>query len=147
MTDMPPPPAEPPAGSAPQQMAPPPAAPTATGPLGQPRSTGLIILLTIITFGIWALVWAYQNGDELKRHANTGLGGVVYLLITIFIGPVTMFMMASEVEQLYRREGKEPPITTIWGLWFLLPLIGNIIWYVRIQRSLNDYWTSHGAPA
>jgi hypothetical protein len=147
MTDMPPPPAEPPAASAPQQMSPPPAAPSATGPLGQPRSIGLIILLTIVTFGIWALVWSYQNGDELKRHANTGLGGVVYLLITIFIGPVTMFMMASEVEQLYRREGKEPPITTIWGLWFLLPIIGNIIWYVRIQRSINDYWTSHGAPA
>ncbi len=152
MTDMPPPPAEPPAEpaveSTPQPApSPPPAAPTATGPLGQPRSVGLIILLTIVTFGIWALVWAYQNGDELKRHANTGLGGVLYLIITFFIGPVTMFMMASEVEQLYRREGKEPPITTIWGLWFLLPIIGNIIWYVRIQRSLNDYWTSHGAPA
>ena len=38
----------------------------------------------------------------------------------------------------------EPPITMIWGLWFLLPIIGNIIWYVRIQKSINDYWTAHG---
>jgi hypothetical protein len=29
----------------------------------------------------------------------------------------------------------------------LLPIIGNLIWYVRIQKSLNDYWTSHGAVA
>ena len=55
-----------------------------------------------------------------------------------------VFLMAGEVEQLYRREGKEPPITMIWGLWFLLPIIGNIIWYVRIQKSINDYWTAHG---
>ena len=148
MTDMPPPPAEPPVEpaieSAPQQMPPPSSAATATGPLGQPRSIGMIILLTIVTLGIWTWVWSYQNGDEIKRHANTGLGGVAYLLITIFIAPVTMFLMASEVEQLYRREGKEPPITTIWGLWFLLPIIGNLIWYLRIQRALNDYWTDHG---
>ena len=47
-------------------------------------------------------------------------------------------LLAGEVEKLYRAEGKEPPITTIWGLWFLLPIIGNIIWYVRIQNAIND---------
>ncbi len=120
------------------------AASAATGALGTQRSIGMVIFLTIVTLGIWSLVWSYQNGDEIKRHANTGLGGVPYLLITLFIAPVTMFLMAGEVEQLYRREGKEPPITTIWGLWFLLPLIGNLIWYVRIQKSINDYWTAHG---
>ena len=123
----------------------PPAASAATGTLGTQRSIGMVIFLTIVTLGIWTLVWSYQNGDEIKRHANTGLGGVAYLLITFFISPVTMFLMAGEVEQLYRREGKEPPITTIWGLWFLLPIIGNLIWYVRIQKSINDYWTSHGS--
>jgi hypothetical protein len=117
----------------------------AGGPLGKPRSAGLVILLSIVTFGIWTIVWSFQNGEELKRHSGVGLGGVAYLFITLLLSPVTMFLMAGEVEQLYRREGKEPPITTIWGLWFLLPLIGNLIWYLRIQRSLNDYWTSHGS--
>ena len=112
--------------------------------LGRRRSVGLVILLSIVTCGVWTFVWSYQNGDELKRWAGDGLGGALYLIITIFVSPVTMFLMAGEVEQLYRREGKEPPITTIWGLWFLLPIIGNIIWYVRIQRSINDYWTAHG---
>lgn len=104
-----------------------------------------MILLSIVTLGIWTIVWSYQNGEELKRHTGLGLGGVAYLFITLLIAPVTMFLMAGEVEQMYRREGKEPPITTIWGLWFLLPVIGNLIWYLRIQRSLNDYWTSHGS--
>jgi hypothetical protein len=144
MTDMPPPSETPPG---PGTSSPPPAPPAtapATGPLGTQRSIGITILLTIVTLGIWAIVWSYQNGDEIKRHANKGLGGVAYLFITLLIAPVTMFLMAGEVEQLYRNEGKEPPITTLWGLWFLLPIIGNIIWYVRIQKSINDYWTSHG---
>lgn len=111
---------------------------------GKRRSTGLTILVTIVTCGIWTLVWSYQNGEEMKRWSGEGLGGLVHLVITFFVSPVTMFLLASEVEQLYRRDGREPPITTVWGLWFLLPLIGNIIWYVRIQGALNDYWTAHG---
>jgi hypothetical protein len=117
------------------------------GPVGKPRSIGLIILLTIVTLGIWTLIWSYQNGEELKHHARTGIGGIGYLFITLLISPVTMFLMAGEVEQLYRREGKEPPITTIWGLWFLLPIVGLFIWYIRIQKSLNEYWVAHGAIA
>ena len=113
--------------------------------LGKPRSIFMVLVLSVVTFGIWTIVWSYQNGAELKRYANTGLGGIAYLFITLLISPVTMFLMASEVEQLYRRKGMEPPITTIWGLWFLLPLIGNLIWYVRIQHALNDYWTTEGS--
>lgn len=115
------------------------------GMIGKPRSTGLVILLSIVTFGIWTFVWSYQNGDELKRYNGTGVGGVVYLIITLVFSPITMFLMASEVEQMYTREGKEPPITTLWGLWFLLPLIGHLIWYVRIQQALNDHWVAHGS--
>ena len=120
-------------------------------PLGKPRSIGLVILLTIVTLGIWTWVWSYQNGDELKRYSGTGVGGGGYLGImaaNLLVGPipsiVVMFMMAGEVEQLYRGEGREPRITTIWGLWFLLPIIGNIIWYVRIQKAINEFWQDHG---
>ncbi len=112
--------------------------------LGKRRSIWLVMLLSVVTCGIWTVVWAYQNGDELQRWSGKGLGGVPYLLITIFISPVTMFIMAGEVEQLYRDDRQEPPITTLWGLWFLLPVIGNIIWYVSIQNAINAYWTAHG---
>lgn len=124
----------------PPPTSPPPAAP----PLGKRRSAGLVVLLTIVTCGVWAIVWAYQNGDELQRFSGKGLGGVVHLVVTILLSPVTMFLLAGEVEQRYRDDGREPPITTIWGLWFLLPLIGNLIWYLRIQDAINEYWTVHG---
>lgn len=141
MSDLPPPtspgaPSTPPAGSWANQ-------PVAQVP-GKRRSAGLVILLTIVTCGIWAVVWAYQNGDELQGYSGKGLGGLGHLLVTILASPVTMFLLASEVEQRYRDDGREPPITTIWGLWFLLPLIGNLIWYLRIQDAINGYWTAHG---
>ncbi len=114
------------------------------GPIGMPRSVGLTILVTIVTLGIWTLVWSYWNGEELKNYRRDGLGGVAYLLFTMFISPVTMFLMASEVEKLYLDAGEQPRITTLWGLWFLLPLIGNIIWYVRIQYAINEFWQARG---
>lgn len=149
MSDMPPPPPPPPSGPGPGRPAPqPPFAHAAAIPpghlLGKRRSPGLVILLTILTCFVWAIVWAYQNGDELNRWSGKGAGGVVHLLVTVFVAPVTMFLLAGEVEQLYRDDGREPPITTLWGLWFLLPVIGNLIWYLRIQDAINDYWTAHG---
>jgi len=124
----------------PEQPSPDPSA----GPIGKPRSVGLTILVVIVTFGIWAWVWSYLNGEELKAYRRDGLGGVAYLVFTIFIVPVTMFVMANEVEKLYLDAGEQPRITTVWGLWFLLPLIGNIIWYVRIQNAINAFWQARG---
>ncbi len=117
----------------------------APGPIGRPRSTGLTIVVSLVTCGLWTIIWSYLNGEELKNYRREGLGGVGYLLITLLISPVTMFLMAGEVEQMYREAGAEPPITTLWGLWFLLPLIGNIVWYVRMQEALNGFWQARGA--
>ena len=126
---------------------PPPAHPapeTGRGPIGKPRSVGLTILVTIVTFGFWAWIWSYLSGEELKNYRRDGLGGVAYLLFTVLLFPVTMFLMANEVEKLYVDAGEQPRITTLWGLWFLLPLIGNIIWYVGIQKAINEYWQARG---
>ncbi len=116
-------------------------------PLGKARSTGWTILLVLVTFGIWSLFWVFWTGEDLKRYRRDGMGGVAYLVLWIFISPVVMFLMADEVAKMYQDAGEEPPITAIWDLWFLLPLIGNIIWYVRMQSSINDFWIARGAPA
>jgi hypothetical protein len=118
---------------------------TGDSPIGKPRSVGLTILVAIVTLGLWTWVWSFLNGDELRNYRGDGIGGVGYLLLTIFISPVTMFLMANEVEKLYVDAGEQPRITTVWGLWFLLPIIGNIIWYVRIQNAINGFWQARGA--
>lgn len=114
--------------------------------LGGPYySTGLVILLTIVTLGIWGALWTYRTSEDLKKYNGDGLGGVLGVVIYILLSIVLMFTIPSEIQKMYQRDGRQSPITPIWGLWFLLPLIGNIIWYVRVQRSLNDFWLSKGA--
>lgn len=119
--------------------------PALLGPPGKGRSVGLIILITIATLGIWTLVWSYQNGEELKQHNRTGLGGAIYLILTLVFAPITMFMAADEIEKMYTASGKQSPVSALTGLWFLLPFIGNIVWYVKVQGALNAHWESLGA--
>jgi hypothetical protein len=118
---------------------------TGSRSIGKGRSGGLTVLVTIVTFGIWALVWSFKNGEEIKGYRGDGIGGVLYLILTLLFWPVTMFLMGDEVEKMYIAEGETSPINALWGLWFLLPLIGPFIWYFRIQDALNDFWAARGA--
>jgi hypothetical protein len=140
MPSMPPPPPAP-YGSAP-------AYPYGPGPIGQVRSTGMSIFLFIITFGIYGWFWYYGVHEEMKQHRNgQGLGGVVALLLAIFVSFVMPFLTADEVGKLYEARGQAKPVSAITGLWILLPLIGGIVWFVKTNGAINDYWRSLGAVA
>lgn len=121
-----------------------------TGEIGKVRGTGACIGLTIITFGIYSLFWYYQTHEEMKRHSGQGLGGGLALLIAFFVGFVSPFISSNEVGGLYARAGKPQPVTAMTGLWYVpgfLILVGPIVWFVKTNGALNDYWKSVGAPA
>ena len=108
-------------------------------------SVGIVILLMIVTLGFWGLFWTWRNCGDLKRYNGDGLGEGVSLVLYIFISLVLMFTIPGEIKNMYERDGRQSPVSAVWGLWFLLPLIGHIIWYVKVQNALNDFWTSKGA--
>lgn len=124
---------------------PPPAAPTGSGNVGELRSPLVVLLLGLITCGIYFLFWYYKSFDEMKDYSGEGLGGLVGLLLSIFCGIITMFVMPAEVGNLYERDGKEKPISAMTGLWNLVPIIGSIVWVFKVQGRLNDFWESKGA--
>src|SRR3954466_12796192 len=95
--DAAPPPPPPPPAPAYGSPAPAYAAAPATGAVGQIRSTGTSIVLTIVTLGIYSWVWYYKTHDEMKQHSGQGLGGGVALILAIFVGIVMPFITASEV--------------------------------------------------
>lgn len=120
-----------------------PAAPA--GEVGKVRGLGVTILLTIVTFGIYTLVWYYQTSKEMKAHSGAGLGGPIALLIAIFAGIASPFISSHEVGQLYSRRGQQAPVSALTGLWIILPLLGILVWYVKTNGALNKYWQSLGA--
>jgi hypothetical protein len=115
--------------------------------LGQPRGVAFVILISIITLGIYHLYWTYKTYEEMKRHTSEGIGGVLGLVIAIVFNPVNWFVIPSEVGEMYRGDGRSGPMTGWTGLWILLPLIGFIVWTVKVQGALNRYWKSKAATA
>lgn len=114
-----------------------------TGPLGQPRGVAFVVLIGIITFGIYWIYWAYKTHDELKQRTGDGLGGVIGLVIWILISPVSAFVIPSEIGNMYAGDAKPKPVTGWTGLWlfpFGILIIPGIVWAVKVQGSLNRYW-------
>jgi hypothetical protein len=123
------------------------AATPSAGRVGETRSIGLSILWTILTLGIYAFFWVFKTSEEMKQYSGEGVGGWLGLVLYIVIPPVTWFLIPSEVGKLYSRDGQQPPVTGITGLWLLLPLVGTIVWFVKVQGALNRFWISKGATA
>jgi hypothetical protein len=117
------------------------------GPIGKPRGVAFVILISLITLGIYHLYWVYKVFDELKQHTGAGIGGVLGLVIAIVFNPVNWFVMPSEVGNMYAGDGQPKPMTGWTGLWILLPIIGWFVWTAKIQGALNRYWESKGATA
>jgi hypothetical protein len=119
------------------------------GPVGKIRSTGTCMVLSVVTLGIYTLVWYYKTHEEMKRHTNTGVGGGIALLLSIFVGIVMPFITASEVGGLYERRGQRAPVSGATGLWMLFLgwffFVGAIVWFVKVNGALNSYWRSAGA--
>ena len=108
-------------------------------------SPGLVILLTIVTLGIWGIFWTYRTSEDLKRYNREGLGGGLGILVYILLAVVLMFTIPNEIERMYQRDGRKSPVGTLLGLWVLLPFAGLIVWYVKVQKALNEFWASKGA--
>ena len=117
----------------------------ADGPIGKVRSTGTCVLLTIVTLGFYTWYWYYKTHEEMKEHSGTGLGGAVALILAIFVGIVLAFVTPHEVGGLYKRRGQAERVSAMTGLWVLLPIVGAIVWFVKTNGALNDYWRSLGA--
>ena len=142
----------------PEQQRPPTPPPPPTGDQLVPRGPGTVapgavkvrspvavIVLSIITLGIYFLYWTYQVFRELKETTREGIGPIIGLLIAIVFSPINWFVLPSEIGNMYAAQGKDKPVSGVTGLWNLIPLIGFIIWLVKVQGALNREWESLGA--
>jgi Domain of unknown function (DUF4234) len=121
-----------------------------TGPLGQRRGILFVLLISLITIGIYTIYWAYKTQEEMKQHTGDGLGGILGLVIWILLNPVSAFVIPSEVGKMYNGAGRAAPITGWTGLWlfpFGVLIIPLIVWFVKVQGALNRYWETPATAA
>ena len=109
------------------------------------RTPVVVILLTLVTLGIYGLFWYYRVFEDLKLRTGNGVGGAVGLLLGLCISIVNVFLLPSEIGNMYAQEGLEKPVTGMTGFWNLIPLVGWIIWIVKVQNALNNSWEAAGA--
>jgi len=114
------------------------------GPIGEQRKIGKQVLLSIVTLGFYGIYWVYRSHEDIYLHTRSGVSGVVGVLISVFAGFVTWFLLPIEIKRMYEADGQTSPVgpaTAFWILLFAVP------WYIKCQTALNQYWASKGAPA
>jgi hypothetical protein len=116
--------------------------------VGRHRNPLTVVLLSIVTLGIYLLYWIYITFAEVRARRGKGTSGIVGLLLALI--PVSIFLLPSHIGDMYAEAGKPKPITGYTGLWALIPLVGGIVWLFKVQGRLNEFWSmasQEAAPA
>src|SRR5207302_921634 len=79
--------------------------------VGEVRSAGSVIMLTLITFGIYGLVWNYHSFEEIRRFRGKGVGGGAGVLLALF--GIAPFLLGSYVGDMYADQKEDPPVSVM----------------------------------
>ncbi|MDQ2837275.1 MAG: DUF4234 domain-containing protein [Actinomycetota bacterium] len=120
-------------------------APVGQAPLGKQRGGIAVVLLSLITLGIYWLVYVFKTHNEIKRNSDVGLGGGLALVIAIFLGFLTPFLLGNDVKAVRQRGGLPDRVSWLTGFWSWIPIVGAFIFAAKLQNALNEYWVSQGA--
>jgi Domain of unknown function (DUF4234) len=122
---------------------PPTPAATAWGPKGKVRSPAAVIIFSIITLGIYYVVWIFKTFSENKEFSGQGMGAGPALVLAIlgwftgiFLIPL-WFLLPSEIGIIEERMGQRKRVRGVTGFWNLIPILGFIIWVVKVQGAMN----------
>lgn len=115
-------------------------------PKGTLRSPALVIIFSIITCGIYALVWIYMFANELKQYLekpeiNPGLD----LILCIICFPY-LYYWAYKYGQLIKEAQKKANIEVEDNsvLYVIIAVLGFFIVDMAImQSSVNKVWSKN----
>jgi hypothetical protein len=113
--------------------------------LGKERSILAVFFLTIITLGIYWLVWYYMVNEEMRRHSRSIDVAPGLAVICQFIPIVNLVSRYNTADRILtiQRECNEPGrISPLAAILFAIFIPFGIYTYM-IQSSLNNHWRWH----
>jgi len=116
----------------------------ASPPLGKQRNPIAVILLSMITLGIYYLYWYGKVNAEIRRHdprVEVNVGWAVVAQFVPFANLVSAYNTAVRVQKLEIADDAPNSISPLVG--FLLFIFFGIGYPIQIQSHLNAHWTRH----
>ncbi|MBQ9507104.1 MAG: DUF4234 domain-containing protein [Clostridia bacterium] len=111
------------------------------------RNIGTCIILSIVTCGIYAIIWAIKMLKEAVQVKDQNDDGTVEIILGILLCPVGFFMAEKKLSEGCAARGIAHEDRSI--LYLVLGLIGlGIVDYAMMQSDLNKLADMYaGAPA
>ena len=117
--------------------------------LGKDRSPASVLGLSIITFGIYYIVWYYKINNEIRHHdpdieVSPGWAAAAISLgaILLFIPPiVSSYATAARIRQMQLDDGATDTISPVVAL--LLYLFLGIGYPLYVASQLREHWHGH----
>lgn len=106
----------------------------------QQRSVATVIILSLVTCGIYALYWLYVTAQDLENEGQTGnISPTVQLVLAIFLGPVgyILFGMAADANLNSIRARRGLPVIDNKVVYILLGLFVPIVLIGLVQNEIN----------
>lgn len=116
--------------------------------IGEIRNPIVVYILTIVTCGIYGIIWFFSVLGEINGAlAEERFNPVVEFLLTIFTlglwGLWLMWRMSEAIVEVEKMAGAEPKFDA--AIIFVISLLGFSS--IVMQLSLNNAWEAQGATA
>ena len=112
--------------------------------LGKDRSPAAVLGLSIITLGIYFLIWYYKINNEIRHHdpsieVKPGLAVIAMMLPVLSL--VSAYSTAARIRQMQLDEGASQTISPVVAL--LLQIFLGIGFPLYVASQLREHWHAH----
>jgi len=115
-----------------------------TATLGRDRTPGSIVLLSLITFGVYYLYWYATINREIRDH-NPEIQVDLWWVVIAALFPVscivTAFCTAERIRQMQLDEGATQAINPVLAM-----LLFSFFWIgypLYVSSHLREHWHAH----
>jgi len=111
---------------------------------GETRNPLLVLVLSIVTCGIYQIVWLFMVSEEINRAAGfKKIDPVIYFLLGLLCFPLIFVGWYKIDEALFELNTQAGlPANKNFVAWLLLCLlgVGGLFMIYQVQDQLNSLW-------